>query len=75
MIMRFALSEVVGIASLALAFIVPQGGFAVVLLGVVIAEGLMWWHVVPNRSQVMRVQQSLAARGAHVPLWELLQGR
>jgi hypothetical protein len=75
MVMRFAFTEVVAIVAIVLAFVVPQGGFAVVLLGVVVAEVLMWWHVVPNQAQVSRVQRSLSARGAHVPLREILQGR
>jgi hypothetical protein len=75
MIMRFAFTEVVAIVSIVLAFVVPQGGFAVVLIGVIVAEALMWWHVVPNQSQVTRVQQALSARGAHVPLQQILQGR
>jgi hypothetical protein len=75
MILRMAFTEVVAIISIALAFVVPQGGFAVILLGVVLAEALMWWHVVPSQSQVRRVQQSLEARGAQVPLWDILHGR
>jgi hypothetical protein len=74
MIGRFAFSESVAIIGIALAFVVPQGGFAVLLLAVVIAEVLMWWHVVPNDGQVRRVQQSLEAQGARVPLRELLRG-
>jgi hypothetical protein len=75
MILRMAVTEVVAIASIALAFIAPRGGFAVILLGVVLAEALMWWHVVPNQTQVRRVQQALEARGARVPLWDILHGR
>ena len=73
MIGRFAFSESVAIIGIALAFVVPQGGFAVLLLAVVLAEILMWWHVVPNDAQIRRVQQSLESRGARIPLRELLR--
>lgn len=75
MIVRFALCEVVTILPLALAFVVSEGGFSVLLLGVVLSEALMLTHVLPNDGQVEKVRRSLGAQGAVVPLREALTGR
>lgn len=73
MMIRFVLSELVTILPLALAFVVPHGGFSVLLIGVILSEALMLTHVLPNDTQVEKVRRSLASQGAVVPLREALR--
>lgn len=63
MLMRFAFAEAPFILSLLLAFVVPQGGFAVVAVGGVGAVILLLWHVLPNDGQVQRLERAYAAAG------------
>ena len=73
MLLRFTLAEAVVIVAVVLAFVVPQGGVAVLLTGVVLGEVLLWWHVVPNATHLQKVQAALDARGATVSLRDVLQ--
>jgi hypothetical protein len=63
MMIRFVFAEAPFIASMALAFVVPQGGFAVVLLAAVGATVLLLWHVLPNDGQVQRLERAYASAG------------
>lgn len=63
MMIRFAFAEAPFILSLVLAFLIPQGGFAVVLLAAVGALVLLVWHVLPNDGQVQRLERAYAAAG------------
>lgn len=63
MMLRFVFAEAPFIATLVLAFVIPQGGFAVVALGAVGAVLLMLWHVLPNDRQVQRLERAYAAAG------------
>lgn len=71
--LRFSLVDAVLIVSIVLAFVISQGGIAVILVGAVLTELLIWVHVVPNATQLQKVQAALGARGSAVSLREALQ--
>jgi hypothetical protein len=71
-ILRFALSEAVALAAVALAFVVEEGGIPLVALGVLIAEVLMSWHVWPSERVITRSQEALEREGARSYLREAL---
>ncbi|MBO9522909.1 MAG: hypothetical protein J7518_15365 [Nocardioidaceae bacterium] len=62
-ILRFALAESVGIVGVAVAFLVDEGGFYPLLLGVAMAELLMFWHVWPGDRVLGRAQGELEREG------------
>lgn len=62
-ILRFALCESVMIVSMAAGFVVSEGGFAIFLVGAVVAEGLLWWHCWPDDRVLTRCQESLEREG------------
>ena len=74
LILRFALSEVAMVVAIAVAFLVEEGGFLVVVLGCALALVSMFWHVVPSDTHVNRITEALASEGARVPLREALYG-
>jgi hypothetical protein len=58
-ISRMAIAEMPAIASIAVAFVAPEGGFVLYLLGAVISLGLLAQHVRPSDITIARTQQSL----------------
>ncbi|WP_109508131.1 hypothetical protein [Nocardioides speluncae] len=71
MILRYAAAELALLVSLALAFIVEEGGFWLVLGGAALSIALMLLHVVPNARNIGRSQAALERSGAVVPLQQL----
>lgn len=61
--LRFALSESVAIISIALAFIVPHGGFLVAAVGAVVSLVLLFVHVWPGTRPVDKLAASLERDG------------
>lgn len=70
MILRFALSEAIAIASLAGAFVVTEGGFLVYVGGMLVSLALMAIHVWPGRRPVERTAAALESGGVRSPLRE-----
>lgn len=71
-ILRFALSEAVALVAVALAFVVEEGGIGLVVLGVLVAELMMFWHVWPSDRLITRTQEALESEGARSYLREAL---
>lgn len=71
MVQRFALSEAIAIVSLALCFVVDQGGYVLLLLGCATSLALMAVHVFPWSRPVGRVADALDRDGAHSGLREV----
>ena len=69
-ILRFALTEVVAIVSIAAAFVVGSGGFTVYVVGALVALGLVWWHCWPGERTFARVQPRLERDGGESYLRE-----
>ena len=81
--LRFALGEAVAITSVALAFIVPHGGFVVAAVGAAVSLVLLLVHVWPGPRPVDKLATSLERDGqpsglreafghaAHGPIQEL----
>ena len=69
MLLRFAVCESIAILSIAAAFIL-EGGFFILLGGVVVSLALMAVHVWPQRRSVDRVATALEAGGARSGLRE-----
>lgn len=69
MILRFALSEVIAIASLVAAFVV-EGGILTYAVGAVVSLVLMAVHVWPSARPVGRVADALEAAGRRTTLRE-----
>lgn len=63
MILRFALSEFIAIASIAAAFIVAEGGYVTYLFGAIVSLALMFLHVWPGARPVGKVAAALEERG------------
>lgn len=63
MILRFALSELVAIASLAAAFVVTDGGYLTYLGGMLVSLVLMGVHVWPSARPVDRIAAALEQGG------------
>lgn len=63
MILRFALSEFVAIASLAAAFVVTDGGYLTYLGGMLVSLVLMVVHVWPSAGPVGRIAEALEKGG------------
>ena len=71
-IVRSALCESIAVASVALAFVLPEGGFTVYAVGAGVAVALMGVHVWPWTRPVDRAARSLEARGKASGLRETL---
>ncbi|MFD1947989.1 hypothetical protein [Nocardioides aestuarii] len=71
MIQRFALSESIAIVSLALCFVVEQGGYVLLLLGCATSLTLMAVHVFPWSRPVGKVADALERDGARSGLREV----
>lgn len=71
---RMALAEMPAIASIAVAFVAPEGGFVLYLLGAAIALGLLAAYVVPSDTTIARTQQSLEREGGRADLHAALGG-
>lgn len=71
-IIRFVIAEAIALVSVALAFLVDEGGLYLVFVGVAIAELLMVLHVWPSERVVGRIQQSLERDGGRSYLREAL---
>ena len=63
MIMRFAIAEFIAIASVAAAFVLPDGGILTYLGGAVVSLVLMVVHVWPGARSVGKVAEALEAGG------------
>ncbi len=70
MILRFALSESVAIASIAAAFVLPQGGFMIYAFGGLVSLVLMAVHVWPWSRPVGKAADALEASGQRSHLRE-----
>lgn len=64
MIRRLVLAEAIGIASLAAAFVVTEGGLLGYVTGAVVALLLLGWHGWPGERTIGRVQDALERDGA-----------
>lgn len=73
-ISRMAIAETPAIASLALAFVAPEGGFVLYVLGAAISMGLLVAYVMPSDSTIARTQQSLEREGGRADLHTALGG-
>jgi hypothetical protein len=71
---RMALAEMPAIASIAVAFVAPEGGFVLYLLGAAIALGLLAAYVLPSDTTIARTQQSLEREGGRADLHAALGG-
>jgi hypothetical protein len=71
---RMALAEMPGIASIAVAFVAPEGGFVLYLLGAAISLGLLAAYVLPSDTTIARTQQSLEREGGRADLHTALSG-
>lgn len=67
-VLAFALCDVPLIAAIALTFI--TGSYSVFLVGFVLGEALLAYHVWPSRSRLMRVEERLDASGVRSRLTE-----
>ena len=63
MVLRFALSESVAIASVAAAFVVPEGGYLTYLGGLLVSVARMAIHVWPSARPVGRLADALERDG------------
>lgn len=70
MIMRFAIAEFVAIASIAAAFVLPDGSIVTYLGGAVVSLVLMAVHVWPGARPVRKVADALEAGGRRSGLRE-----
>ncbi len=71
MIVRFAMIELIAVASLVVAFVVTEGGFLGYVTGAAVSEILMAVHVFPWSRPVDRSQEVLEKRGEPSYLREL----
>jgi hypothetical protein len=71
MIQRFALAESIAIVSIALCFVVPEGGYVLLLVGCVTSLVLMAVHVFPWSRPVGKVADALERDGVHSGLREV----
>lgn len=72
-ISRMAMAEMPAIASIAVAFVAPEGGFVLYLLGAAIALGLLATYALPSDSTIARTQESLEREGGRVDLRTALE--
>lgn len=70
MVTRFALAELVAIASIAAAFVIEDGGFVTYLGGAVVSLALMAVHVWPGSRAVGKVAEALESGGKRSGLRE-----
>lgn len=70
MILRFAIAESIAIASIAAAFVLPDGDLSVYLGGALVALVLMAVHVWPGARPVGRIADALEADGRRSGLRE-----
>lgn len=73
-ISRMAIAEMPAIASIAVAFVAPEGGFVLYLLGAAIALGLLSAYVMPSDVTIARTRQSLEREGGRADLDAALGG-
>ena len=73
-ISRMAMAEMPAIASIAVAFVAPEGGFVLYLLGAAIALGLLATYVLPSDTTIARTQESLEREGGRADLRTALGG-
>jgi hypothetical protein len=71
MVQRFALAESIAIVSVALCFVVPEGGYVLLLLGCATSLVLMAVHVFPWSRPVGKVADALERDGARSGLREV----
>jgi hypothetical protein len=71
MVQRFALAESIAIVSVALCFVVPEGGYVLLLLGCATSLVLMAVHVFPWKRPVGKVADALERDGARSGLREV----
>jgi hypothetical protein len=71
---RMALAEMPAMASIAVAFVAPEGGFVLYLLGAAIALGLLAAYVLPSDTTIARTQRSLEREGGRADLHAALGG-
>ncbi|MCW2784900.1 MAG: hypothetical protein JWP74_1417 [Marmoricola sp.] len=71
-ILRFALAEAIALVSIALALTVDAGGIYLAIVGVAVAEVLMFLHVWPNERLISRAQEVLESEGGRSYLREAL---
>ena len=70
MILRLVLSEVVALASLALAFVLDEGQLVTYVVGAVVSLALMGLFAYPSARTVRRIEASLDSAGARSRLAE-----
>ena len=70
MLLRFALAETVAIASVAVAFVVEEGGFLTYVVGAAVSLALMALHVWPGARPVGRMADALERDGRRSGLRE-----
>jgi hypothetical protein len=73
MMLRYALADVVGLGSVAVALVVEQGGLLPCFLGAVISMALMFQHVWPSDRIVDRLRDALERAGGRSYLREALE--
>jgi len=73
-ISRMAMAEMPAIGSIAVAFVAPEGGFVLYLLGAAIALGLLATYALPSDTTIARTQQSLEREGGRADLNAALGG-
>jgi hypothetical protein len=71
---RMAMAEMPAIASIAVAFVAPEGGFVLYLLGAAIALGLLATYAMPSDTTIARTRQSLEREGGRADLDAALGG-
>lgn len=70
--LRMAFAESIAIASIAAAFLVPQGEYVTFLTGAVLGLALLAFHAVPSERTIAKVQASLERDGGVSHLRESL---
>jgi hypothetical protein len=71
MILRFALSEAIAIAAIAVAFILPSGGYLTYLFAAAVSLALMAYHVYPWDRPINKTQEALDAERGQSHLREI----
>lgn len=70
-IARFTICDAVFIVCVALAFVIPQGGFLLVITGFLVTETLLFIHLWPREAVITRTESALEAGGAKAYLREI----
>ncbi|MET3961275.1 4-hydroxybenzoate polyprenyltransferase [Marmoricola sp. OAE513] len=71
-LLRFAFAESVAMVGIALAFVAEDGGIVLVLIGVAVAELLLFRHIWPSDRIITKVTEALEAEGGRSYLREAL---